>query len=244
MSLLEVCVDTYDDALAARDAGADRLELCSALGVGGLTPSIGLMRKTAGIGIPVFAMIRPRDGSFTYGPNDVQIMRDDIEAAKDAGLDGIVTGALTANGDLDETVLAKLLDHAAPLPVTLHRAFDLVRDPETALERAIALGFKRILTSGQTAAATDGTPLIAELITKAAGRITIMPGSGINPANVEQIMRRTRAAEIHASCSAMAGAVGKLVELGFVPESGHRAVDPARVTAMKKKMQNLQESVQ
>jgi len=214
--LLEICVDTPDGLAAALHGGADRIELCSALSIGGLTPSPGLMKIAAKADVPVYAMIRPREGDFIFSPGELDQMRRDIDAVRAAGLAGVVLGASEPRGKLDAEALFHLCSHAKGLGTTLHRAFDLVPDPFEALETAISLGFERILTSGRERRALDGVPLLAELVQRAGERLSIMPGSGVRPDNVAHILDRTGAREIHASCRTATQAVApEAVALGF-----------------------------
>lgn len=198
--LLEVCVDSAEGLEAAVQGSAGRIELCSALDVGGLTPSRGLMALAAKAPVPVYAMIRPRAGSFVFGPADREVMLADIDAARESGLAGVVLGASRTDGTLDVDLLRMQTERARGMGLTLHRAFDLVPDPFEALEQAIDLGFERILTSGLSVKAPDGVGVLLSLVERAAGRISIMPGSGITPANVAGIVRETKVAEVHASC--------------------------------------------
>lgn len=237
---LEICVDTIEGAEIAADAGADRIELCSALGVGGLTPSFGLMQAAAALPVPSYAMIRPRAGNFTYSEAEAEIMKSDIVAAGEAGLAGVVIGAVTPEGALDKRTLASLLK--TPLKATLHRAFDVVADPFAALEDAIALGFERILTSGQKNKAPDGVGLIAELVVAAGSRISIMPGGGLNATNVGGVIARTGVREVHASCAApVQSGAKRLIDLGFEPAQGHRMTIAALIKDMARAFNRLQE---
>jgi len=216
--LLEVCVDNPAGLLAAVGSGAGRIELCAALELSGLTPSPGLMALAARQPCPTFAMIRSRPGDFVYSAAEVDVMRGDIDAARGAGLAGVALGASRPSGDLDEDVLSRLVEHAAGLGLTLHRAFDLVPDFEIALERAAALGFQRVLTSGGERTAVLGAARIADLVVQAKGRIEIMAGSGLDAGNVAALVRRTGVREVHASCGASAPAHGneRAQALGFV----------------------------
>lgn len=199
MTLLEIAVDSPAGLDNALRGGAQRIELCAALDIGGLTPTAGLMARAAKAEVPVYAMIRPRAGSFLYDEAEVAVMEADIDAARQAGLAGVVFGASRADGTLDETVLARLIERAAGLGVTLHRAFDLVPDFGAALEQAIALGFERILSSGGVPKAMDGADMLRYLVERAAGRIIVMPGSGIRAGNVREVLACTGAREVHAS---------------------------------------------
>ncbi|MCW6004223.1 copper homeostasis protein CutC [Micromonospora sp. CPCC 205371] len=201
----EVCVDGVDGVLAAQAAGADRVELCSALSEGGLTPSAGLIATALdaatsnGTSIDVNVLIRPRGGDFIYDRHEILAMRRDIETVAAAGAHGIVIGALTADGDVDAAVCRELLSEAGDLSVTFHRAFDMARRPHEALAAVIDLGADRLLTSGQEASAVDGAPLIAELVAAAADRLIVMPGGGVRAANIRRLLAVTGAREVHFS---------------------------------------------
>lgn len=197
---VEVCVDNIESLQSAIAAGADRIELCSALSLGGLTPTIGLTRYALQHApIPVYAMIRPRSGDFLFSPDEVAMISDEIAYFRDAGVDGIVIGALTADRQIDQHAVRQWVAQAAGLGITFHRAFDLVADPAIALEQVIDLGCERILTSGQQASAEQGALCIRELVKQAANRLSIMPGCGVNRDNAKQIIDITGATEIHLS---------------------------------------------
>ena len=227
--LLEVCVD---DALGLAEAvagGAARIELCAALSVGGLTPTPGLMDLAATCGLPCFPMIRPRPGSFVFAAPEVAVMRADIRAARAAGLTGVVLGASLPDGRLDQAVLSDLVAEAQGLDLTLHRAVDLTPDPDAAVEAAIALGFRRILTSGGAARAHLGLPRLARMIAAAKGRLSIMPGSGVTP-ETWPLLAPLGVTEVHASC---AGGVGGVADpFGFVT-GAERRCERGRVAALK-----------
>jgi len=200
MTSLEVCVDTLEGAQAAIAGGAARIELCAALSEGGLTPSAGMMRAAARLTVPCYAMIRPRGGLFHFTKAETQIMRADIAAAREAGLAGVVLGAQDASGGLDVAVLRHLAEAAGNLGKTLHRVIDVVPDPLIALDQAIDLGFDRVLTSGAQPFAPDGHVLIARMVQRARGRVSVMPGCGITPENAAGLVRATGVTEIHAAC--------------------------------------------
>jgi copper homeostasis protein len=214
-------VDTADGIAAAVAGGAARLEVCAGLGLGGLTPSPGMMRAAAGCGVPAFAMIRPRAGDFVWTDAEVAVMRADIAAARAAGLAGVVLGASQPDGRLDRAVLATLVAEAAGLGLTLHRCFDLVPDRGAALETAIALGFDRILTSGGASDAIAGRAGIAALLDQAGGRIGIMPGAGISPVNVAQLAG-LGLREVHGSCSMAQDEAAEIAAFGFGPAQVRR----------------------
>lgn len=199
MSLkFEVCVDSVAGVSAAREAGADRVELCASLIEGGITPSLGAIlvaRKLADITVHV--MIRPRGGDFLYDTDEVAAMEADIATVKSAGVDGVVFGALTRDGRIDREVTERLITRARPASVTFHRAFDMTPEPILALETLIELGVDRVLTSGQEPTAYEGAERIAELVKAAVDRIIVMPGGGITQRNVGKIVAVTKASEIH-----------------------------------------------
>lgn len=197
---IEVCANSAASCVAAEQGGAVRVELCAGIPEGGTTPSYGeMVTSRRAIGIQLNVIIRPRGGDFLYTPAEVQTMLLDIEAAKAAGADGVVFGCLGADGTVDVETNARLKQAAGGLSTTFHRAFDVCRDPFEALEEIIALGFDRILTSGQEATAPAGSALIAELVRRAQGRIIIMPGCGVNETNVAGLARDTGATEFHMS---------------------------------------------
>ena len=181
------------------EGGAHRVELCEALEVDGLTPSAEMMAEAIGLGIPVQVLIRPRQGDFVYDEAEVQSMLEGIRLAKRLGANGVVIGALKPDGSIDEETVRRLAAEAKGLSITFHRAFDVCAHPMEALEQIIALGCHRLLTSGQAPTAEQGIPLIKRLVGQAAGRLSIMPGSGVNPGNARLILSETGAREIHGS---------------------------------------------
>lgn len=213
--LLEVCVDNRDSAMAAIRGGADRIELCAALSEGGLTPSAGFMTEAASWPVPVYAMIRPRGGDFTYTDADAAIMEEDIARVRAAGLAGIVVGAVRT-GRLDAVLLKRLLRAAGPLGKTLHRAVDTLAAPAEAVGTAVELGFERILTSGGAENAADGAPVIAEMVARAGDRIVIMPGAGLTPENTAPLVSSTGVSEVHSSCTPSFAAVPRVTDEGIV----------------------------
>lgn len=198
--ILEVCAANVESAKAAAKGGAQRIELCTALELDGLTPSpeeIAEARKIEGLKMNV--LIRSRAGNFIYTDEEFELMASQIETAKKLGADGVVIGALTQEGDIDVKGCKKLMQAAEGISVTFHRAFDQCRDPHKGLEDIISLGCQRLLTSGQKATAMQGVPLLRELNEQANGRIIIMPGAGVNPSNAGQILNKTSCKEIHSS---------------------------------------------
>lgn len=200
MAILEICAGSVESAVAARDGGAARIELCAALEIGGVTPSAGLIAEARKVeGLVLNVIIRPRGGDFLYDEHEVACMEQDIRTCKELGADGVVIGALTAEGDIDTAVCRRLIAAAGGMSVTFHRAFDMCRDARKALEELVDLGCHRVLTSGQAVTASAGTALLKELVEQAAGRIVIMPGCGVNSRNACEILKETGAVEIHAS---------------------------------------------
>lgn len=206
MPILEICAGSVESAIAARDGGAQRIELCAALEVGGVTPSAGLIAEARKIeGLVLNVIIRPRGGDFLYNEHEAAYMEQDIRTCRELGVDGVVIGALTAEGDIDTTLCSRLIKAANGMSVTFHRAFDMCRDPKEALGQLISLGCHRVLTSGQAATAEAGIPLLKELVQQAGERIIIMPGCGVNSGNAARILKETGATEIHASARKSVG---------------------------------------
>jgi len=231
--LLEVCVDDVAGLEAAVAGGADRIELCASLALGGVTPSAGLMAEASRLNVPVVALIRARGGGFVYTPAEERVMLCDIERAAALGLAGVAIGALTEAGTLDLALLERLAAHAAGLQLTLHRAFDLVHDPAEALEQAVALGFTHVLSSGGAPQAPAGAARLAALVAQSRARISILAGSGIGPANVAALLAATGVREVHASCRAPgAEATPELLAFGFAAPSG-LATSAAVVSELK-----------
>ncbi|MDC9825114.1 copper homeostasis protein CutC [Devosia sp. ZB163] len=230
---LEVCVADPRSLIEAVAGGADRIELCSALELGGLTPLPGVMALAAASGVPAYAMIRPRSGDFVFDEADVDAMLRDIDAVRAAGLAGVVIGANRSSGELDVPLLEKLLAHSAGLGSTLHRAIDLVPDFAEATEAAVGLGVERILTSGGAHTALEGIDQIAVAHATARGRVVIMAGSGLRPDNVAQLLAAAPVDEVHSSCAASVGeSASGAVRLGFAAKT-RRATDRAVVGAFK-----------
>ncbi|MEO6818199.1 MAG: copper homeostasis protein CutC [Ginsengibacter sp.] len=197
---LEVIAFNIESCIAAQRSGADRIELCDNPGEGGTTPSYSFIKAARKVlQIDLFVMIRPRGGDFQYSEEDFSIMKNDIVVCKELGADGIVFGILTKEGKVDIKKCKELLDLAYPMYCTFHRAFDRVADPFRSLEDLIDLGFERILTSGLQPKALDGADTITSLIRQSAGRIIIMPGSGISSENILEVAGITGALEFHSS---------------------------------------------
>ena len=197
--LIEVCVDSMESAREAIKGGADRLELCANLIIGGTTPSPYLIQEAAKLGVPVNVLIRPRFGDFLFTEDEKHEQLEQIAQLKGLGAHGAVVGALMPDGSLDMEFLQECRKAAKGLHLTLHRAFDVCHDPVQALEQAIEIGFDTILTSGQQATAVQGMALIAQLVKQAGERIVIMPGSGVGAANIAQLRGKTDAKAFHLS---------------------------------------------
>lgn len=200
--LLEVCCGSLASVEAAVEGGAERIELCSALPLDGLTPSMGLLRhvRQRYPQLRIHVLIRPREGNFVYTASELRTMLLDMESAL-PWADGFVSGALTAAGDIDIPSTELLVHAAQGRPFTFHRAFDRCRHPLEALEQLVALGCSRLLTSGQAPDARQGIPLLRRLCDLSAGRLIVMPGGGVNEGNMAEILQQTGAQEIHGSAS-------------------------------------------
>ncbi|MBS0581616.1 MAG: copper homeostasis protein CutC [Proteobacteria bacterium] len=200
--LLEIAAASIGSAVTAQEGGADRVELCANLREGGTTPSYGTLAEARKrLRIPIHVLIRPRGGDFLYNDAEVATMLRDIAACVQAGADGVVIGALDADGDIDVALCRRLIDAAGPLDSTFHRAFDAARDRKASLEAIIGLGCKRVLSSGGAQSAPEGADALAQLVRQAAGRIAIMAGGGINADNVRELLARTGVTECHGSAS-------------------------------------------
>lgn len=200
--VLEVCVDSFESAMTAFNGGANRIELCSALTEGGLTPTPGLLIQIQNNNpekIPVFCLLRCRAGNFIYSHEEIEIMKEDARILRKHGADGFVFGALLENGDVDMKNCREIIKSCFNLPITFHRAFDFCRRPTIEVEVIIDLGFSRILTSGKQKTAQLGAKLIKKLVEQVGTRVIIMPGGGINLDNLKFIMENTEALEFHGS---------------------------------------------
>lgn len=237
---MEVCVDGVESAVNAEEGGASRVELCCNLVEGGTTPSLGTLRIIKQrVKIPVFVMLRPRGGDFVYSEDEFSVMTEDLQLLKENGADGIVFGILTPEGSIDESRCLELKQLANPLPVTFHRAFDMVRDPVKSLEVLVSLGFERVLTSGLESSALEGLPLLKALVQQARGRITLVPGGGITERNLKRILKGCGAKEFHGSARTSRDSAMRFrcssVTMGASfgpPEFCRKVADSSRVSAL------------
>ena len=195
---IEICVEGIDGLVAAHEAGGDRVELCASLLEGGLTPSMGTIRRAKALDlVPFHPIIRPRGGDFLYSELEFQTMLDDVAECREIGVAGVVFGCLTAEGTYDEKRMKALRDAAGPLSTTSHRAFDMTRDPEEAIEALVRCGIDRVLTSGQRDTALEGIDILARTVKAAAGRIKIMVCGGLDASNIAEVLQRSGADEAH-----------------------------------------------
>jgi copper homeostasis protein len=196
--LIEICVEGIDGLAAAQSAGADRVELCASLLEGGLTPSMGVVRQALKIAtIPFHVIIRPRGGDFLYSELEYETMLDDVRACRELGVVGVVFGCLTPDGRIDEVRMAELTTAARPMKVTCHRAFDMTRDGDEAIEALVRAGVDRVLTSGQRDTALEGIDILKRTHEVARGRITIMACGALDEGNVAEVLKRSQADELH-----------------------------------------------
>jgi copper homeostasis protein len=226
--LLEIPVFSADDAIAATQFGADRLELCASYSEGGLTPGAGLLSIVKKyVTIPVFVMLRPIGGHFYYSEKDLDVMAEELKVLKSLGADGFVFGILNSDKSVNKEACKRLVDLADGLPCTFHRAFDEVSDPFTALEAIKELEFQRILTSGQQPGVGQGLPLLSELLNQSGDDIIIMPGGGMKPEFISTLNENGRLNEVHASCRKR-----ELAEDALIPKSS--VIDEKLVARFKK----------
>jgi copper homeostasis protein len=235
--VLEICAFNLPAALAAQRAGADRIELCAGPEEGGVTPSAGLIRMArVALRVPLYPIIRPREGDFLYSEEEFQVMLRDVEICKEIGCDGVVIGILLADGSVDQSRCARLVEAAYPMGVTFHRAFDRAANPFVALEAIIRIGCERILTSGQRPVAMGGAELLRELIREADERIVIMPGSGVRASNIAELAATTGAVEFHTSAR-----VARPSAMEFV--NGAMQDDSSMVMASEEEIRRIKEEL-
>jgi copper homeostasis protein len=238
--MLEIAVFNIESAIAAVEAGADRLELCENPLEGGTTPSYGTLKTVKErIRIPVFPIIRPRGGDFLYTDAAFATMQQDIKLCKELGYEGVVIGLLLPDGNIDAVRTKQLVDLAYPMDVTFHRAFDRCIDPLKGLEDIIACGCTRILTSGQVPNAMDGKELIKTLVEKAEDRIIILPGSGVRSSNAAALASYTGAKELHSSARMSVPSSMGFVNTGMNEKMMNTGVDAEEVKKMKAAVTDL-----
>lgn len=235
---IEIATADYSTTKAAVEGGADRIELCAALSDGGTTPSAGTIKKCReAFSVPLFPIIRPRSGDFLFTEDEYEIMLHEIRMCKQLRCDGVVVGLLERDGSVPTAKLAKLVALAYPMEVTFHRAFDRCLNPLGALEEIIEAGCQRLLTSGQQPTAPQGQELIAQLITAAADRIVVMPGSGVRKENIRELAQKTGAVEFHSSLRSKQKSGMTYVHPAFAGSEEsyvNPAIDPENVRALKK----------
>lgn len=203
MATLEICTNSYPSALAAQRGGAQRVELCDNMAEGGTTPSYAQIKLCLDrLSIEIWPILRPRGGDFLYSSDEFELMKIDLQNAKNLGCHGMVTGILMANGHIDKTRCKELVDLAKPMPLAFHRAFDMSANLSQSLEDVIEAGFVRILTSGGQPNVDLGTAMLTKLVLQAKGRIQIMPGAGVNAKNIAQLAAQTQASSFHSSARA------------------------------------------
>jgi copper homeostasis protein len=234
---IEIASSDFLTTCSAVRGGADRIELCANLAEGGTTPSYGtIMQCREAFDVMLYPIIRPRGGDFLYTEEEFEIMLHDVKLCKQLGCDGIVVGMLLSDGNIDVKRTAAIVDISYPMGVTFHRAFDRCKDPGVALEALISMGCERLLTSGQQPAAPEGVKLISALNKQSAGRIIIMPGSGVRKENIKMLAQETGCTEFHSSLR------GKIkTEMDFIhpafgnsPESySNNAIDEREVGELR-----------
>ena len=236
---LEICCGSADDVFQARSAGADRVELNSAMFLGGLTPSIGSVLAAKQAGIPIMAMVRPREGGFCYTDLEFEGMLADVHAFVSTGVDGLVFGVLKPDGTVDKARCKLLMQAAQGRETVFHRAFDVTPDWKAALDDLIELGFTRVLTSGQAPSVLFGAQRLRDMIDYAQGRIQILPGGGIRPANIAQVVETIGCTQVHASanrrCTDTSCLANPDIHFGgalYPPEDQYSMTDPSKVQGL------------
>lgn len=238
--LLEVIAFNANSCVIAENAGAHRIELCDNPMAGGTTPSYGTIKLARRLTrLPLYPIIRPRDGDFLYSNIEFETMLADVKLCKQLGCDGVVLGLLDADGNIDKQRTALLVEAAYPMGATFHRAFDRCRNPFEALEDIIDCGCERILTSGQQTTATDGAALIASLVQKAQERIIVMPGSGIRAANIREIATRTGAREFHSSARSLSASGMKYKSSTMAEDLQHTIIDEKEVKLLSQALHEM-----
>ena len=233
----EICIDSVAGAMTAQEGGADRVELCQALSVGGTTPSAAMIQRVRAVcDLGLHVLIRPRGGDFVFSTQEWQVMARDIELAGEWSADGVVIGGLKADGTIDVERCARLIEAAGPMSVTFHRAFDLCVDPVAGLDQLVELGVDRVLTSGQAASAHEGRMLLRQLVDGAQDRLIVLAGGGISETNVAELIEGSGVRELHFSARSTisVGTRTSSVQMGSEAEADLRRdeTDLARVKAI------------
>lgn len=236
--IIEIATSDLETTRSAVQGGADRIELCANLAEGGTTSSPGILKKCRELfSVQLFPIIRPRGGDFLYSREEIECMLADIRFCKELGFDGVVIGSLDHQGNIDKVVTARMVELAYPMNVTFHRAFDRCRDPFEALEQLIEIGCERILTSGQMPTVDEGIELLARLNEAAAGRIIIMPGSGVRKDNIRALQEKTGCVEFHSSLRKKKRSGMNFIHPGFAGSEesySNNDIDPEDVRALRK----------
>jgi len=242
--IIEIATTDFFTTKCAVEGGADRIELCAALTEGGTTPSMGTIKQCReAFDVQLFPIIRPRSGDFFYSDAEFSIMKSDVLLCRESGCDGVVIGMLKKDGRMDIDRMARLVELAYPMEVTVHRAFDRCLDPFEAMEQIINTGCQRILTSGQKPAAPDGVDLIASLIKEADNRIIIMPGSGVRKENIGMLHKKTGATEFHSSLRGRRQSKMEFIHPAFENSQEsyfNPSIDPDEVRALKDALKLVQ----
>ncbi len=238
---VEICVGDVSSALAAQAGGADRVELCDNLAVGGTTPSAGAIAFALGhLTIPAHVMIRARGGDFVVSPVEMAVMVRDIQIAKELGAPGVVLGALLPDGSLDRPLLERMIALARPMSVTFHKAFDQTPDPLRALDELVELGIDRVLTSGGRPTAREGAPLLAQLVDRARGRIAIMAGGGLTLGDLQAMITEVGLRELHFGSAAAVIEPGRVIRSALDGSDGSWSrVEPSKVSALMARVDTL-----
>lgn len=245
MTLLEICAPSWTSAMAAQAGGADRIELCQNLEIGGITPSPAVLTLTRrSLSIPVAVLIRPRGGDFVYSADEQLIMHHDIVFCRDAGMDAVVVGGLTSQGDLDKDLCRRYMEWAYPMDVVFHRAIDKCRDPLQAIDQLITWGYHRVLTSGQAQNAPAGAELIKAMQHQAAGKLTIMAGGGLTADNISVFVARTQVSDVHLSAKKLIPSRFKTtstvtLSIPGIPEDEYLETDTHSVQRIKRILTEL-----
>ena len=238
--IIEIATSDFLTTKSAVEGGADRVELCANLAEGGTTPSYAHIKKCReAFDIALFPIIRPRGGDFLYTKDEFEIMKNDIKLCNELGCEGIVIGLLNMDGTIDMTRTSELIEHAYPMDVTFHRAFDRCKDPFAALEELIEIGCQRILTSGQKPTVSEGVDLIAALNRKADDRIVIMPGSGVRKENIKMLADKTGCVEFHSSLRGKAKSPMQFIHPAFANSEesySNNEISPDEVRALRNAM--------